>query len=47
MWVSNKLLKNRMLCEFDDRNPNRSGLHLISMHEWNIAILISTNTKVT
>ena len=36
-----------MLCEFDDRDPNRSALHLICMHEWNIAILISVNTTNT
>ena len=36
-----------MLSEFHDRDPSRSALHLINMHEWNIVILISTNTTNT
>ena len=47
IWVSETLKKNIMLSEFDGRDPSRSALDLISMHEWNIANLISKKRRNT
>jgi len=47
IWVSEKLEKNIMLLEFDGRDPTRSALDSITMHEWNITNLISKNRRNT